>query len=137
MCGLCSDAKFIRMSGSVTMPWQPTASLAHVFTLLMSALRCLVTQVPPCSVPVCRCTVLMYLLAILYHTSIAPTARVASLRWWRRLPAIASNVAGMIGTEVGMSVQNAAVKVQWCVSPINFLPTGCQRFPISVFFLSS
>ena len=110
--------------------------LAHVFTL-MSALRCLVTQVPPCSVPVRRYTVLTYLLAILYHSNIAPTARVSSLRWWRRLPATASNVAGMIGTEVGMSVQTAAVKVQWYVSLINSLPTGRQRFSIAVFFLSS
>jgi hypothetical protein len=42
-CRLCSNTKFMRKSGSVTMPWQPmaipAAPLAHTsFTLLMSTL---------------------------------------------------------------------------------------------------
>jgi hypothetical protein len=32
-------------------------------------------------------------------------------------------------------VQIAAMKVQWCVPPINVLPTDCQPFPVTVFFL--
>jgi hypothetical protein len=32
-------------------------------------------------------------------------------------------------------VQIAAGKVQWCVPPINVLPTDCQPFPVTVFFL--
>jgi hypothetical protein len=34
-----------------------------------------------------------------------------------------------------MSEQIAAMKVQWCVPPINVLRTGCQPFPVTVFFL--
>ncbi len=44
-------------------------------------------------------------------------------------------MVGIIGTEAGLSVQLAARKVQWCVSPIYVLPTGCQPFPNTVFFL--
>ena len=36
--------------------------------------------------------------------------------------AIVSNLVGMTGTELGLSVQIAPMKVQWCVSLINFLP---------------
>ena len=46
-----------------------------------------------------------------------------------------SNVVGMIGTEARLRVQTAAMKVQWCVSPIDVLPTGCQPFPFIVFSL--
>jgi hypothetical protein len=54
--------------------------------------------------------------------------------------ATVSNVVGMIGTvsrhtEVGLSVQIAAKKVQRYVPPINVLPTGCQPSPVTVFFL--
>jgi hypothetical protein len=45
------------------------------------------------------------------------------------------NVIGMIGTEAGLSVQAAGMKVQWCVSPISVLPTVCQSFLLVVFFL--
>jgi hypothetical protein len=46
-----------------------------------------------------------------------------------------SDIVGMIGTETGLSVQTAAMKVQWCVSPIDVLPTSRQPFPVTVFFL--
>jgi hypothetical protein len=46
-----------------------------------------------------------------------------------------SNVVGMIGTEARLRVQTAAIEVQWCVSPIDVLPTGCQPFPFIVFSL--
>ena len=49
--------------------------------------------------------------------------------------ATVSNMVGIIGTEAGLNVQLAARKVQWCVSPIYVLPTGCQPFPVTVFFL--
>jgi hypothetical protein len=40
-----------------------------------------------------------------------------------------SNVVEMIGTVTGLSVQTATMKVKWCVSLINVLPTSCNRFP--------
>jgi hypothetical protein len=46
-----------------------------------------------------------------------------------------SNVVGMIGTEAGLSVETAAIKLQWCASPINVLHTGYQPFSVIVFFL--
>jgi hypothetical protein len=46
-----------------------------------------------------------------------------------------SNLVGMVGTEAGLSVQTAAMKMQWYVSPINVLPTSCQSVTINVFFL--
>ena len=46
-----------------------------------------------------------------------------------------SNVVGMIGTEARLRVQTAAMKVQWCVSPIDVLPMGCQPSPFIVFSL--
>jgi hypothetical protein len=38
-----------------------------------------------------------------------------------------SNLVGMVGTEAGLSVQTAAMKVQWYVSPVNVLPTSCYH----------
>jgi hypothetical protein len=46
-----------------------------------------------------------------------------------------SNVIGMIGTEARLRVHTAAMKVQWCVSPIDVLPTGCQPSPFIAFSL--
>jgi hypothetical protein len=42
----------------------------------------------------------------------------------------------MIGAEASLSVQSAATKVQWCVSPIT-VSAGSQPFPVTqaVFFL--
>jgi len=45
------------------------------------------------------------------------------------------NIVGAIGTKVGLRMQASAMGVQWCVSPINVLPTRCQHFPVAVFFL--
>ena len=44
-----------------------------------------------------------------------------------------SNIVGMIGTEACLSMQTAAMKVQWCISPINILPMSCQPFPVITF----
>jgi hypothetical protein len=78
-------------------------------------------------------TVWVYLRATLNQT----TAWAASQRWWRWLAsATVSNAVGMIGTEAGLSVQTAAMKLQWCVSPTNILPTGCQPFPVTVLSIS-
>jgi hypothetical protein len=52
----------------------------------------------------------------------------------RAASAMVSNVVGMIGTEAGLNGQTATMKVQWCVSPIDVLPTSCQPFPVTVFF---
>jgi hypothetical protein len=46
-----------------------------------------------------------------------------------------SDLVGMVGTEAGLSVQIAAMKVQWYVFPINVLSTSYQPFTITVFFL--
>jgi hypothetical protein len=43
------------------------------------------------------------------------------------------NVVGMISTEVGLSMQTAPMKMQWCVSPTNIMPTSCQLFISSSF----
>jgi hypothetical protein len=40
-----------------------------------------------------------------------------------------SNVVGMFGTKAGLSLQIAIMRVYWCVSPFNVLPTCCQPFP--------
>ena len=45
------------------------------------------------------------------------------------------NIVGAIGTEVRLRMQASAMEVQWCVSPINVLPTRCQPFPVAVFLL--
>ena len=50
---------------------------------------------------------------------------------------VETNVIGMIGTEARLRVQTAAMKVQWCVSPIDVLPTSCQPFPVIIIFLST
>jgi len=49
--------------------------------------------------------------------------------------ATVSNFVGMISTEAGLSVQTAARKVQWCVSPTDIPPTGCQPFAVTVLFI--
>jgi hypothetical protein len=39
-----------------------------------------------------------------------------------------SNIVGMFGTEACLSVQTAAMKVQWCVSPITVSPDRLPTF---------
>ena len=53
----------------------------------------------------------------LNRTFVATTAWTAARRWWRRLP-VSTDVE-----MIGLSVQTAAMKLQWCVSPIDVLPT--------------
>jgi len=107
-----------------------SASSARVFTLLISALKCLVTSRPT----------LLGVFAQMRGVGIPAIDTQSHLHSHHGLDSITemvatdasatvSNVVGMIGTEAGLSVQIAARKVQWCVSPINVLQTGCQLFP--------
>jgi hypothetical protein len=48
-----------------------------------------------------------------------------------------SNVVVMIGTEARLKVQTTAMKVQWCVSLIDVLPTSCQPYPVIIILLST
>jgi hypothetical protein len=139
-CRLCSDAEFMRSvwqryDALATNGDTGSASSARVFLLLISPSSAWSPHVPPCSASLRRCTVWVYLRATLNRTLMATTACTASRRWWRRTSATVLNVVGMIGTEAGHGVETAAMKVQWCVSLINVLPTDCQPFPVIGFFL--
>jgi hypothetical protein len=113
-----------------------SASSARVFTLLISALKRLVTSCPVLlgvsvqmhGVGVPASDSQSYLHS---HHSLDSVAEMVA----RAASATVSNVVGMIGTEAGLSGQTATMKVQWCVSPIDVLPTSCQPFPVTVFFL--
>ena len=82
------------------------ASSAHGLTLI-SAHNNLVTSRYACS-------------ASLGHHSSGSVAEMVVTA----VSATMLNIVGMIGTEPRLSVQTAAMKVQWCVSPINVLLTG-------------
>jgi protein MON2 len=128
---LCSDAEFMR---SV---WQrydalandgdaSNASCPRVFTLLISALKRLVTSRPS----------LLGISAQMHGVGVPASDSLTHLHSHHSLDTVAemvataasatvSNVVGMIGTEAGLSVQTAAMKVQWCVSLANVPPAGC------------
>ena len=126
MCRLCGDADFIRSI------WQrydalavggdtSSASGTRIFTILISALKRLVTSRPS----------LLGVSAQMQGVGIHPSDSLPhghghSLDSVAGMVATAasatvSNVVGMIGTEAGLSVQSAAMKVQWCVLPAGFL----------------
>ena len=102
------------------------ASGARVFTLLISALKCLVTSRPALlgfssqmhGVGEHANDSRSHLIATNSLNSITEMVSTAA-------SATVSNVVGMIGTEAGLSVQTAVMEVQWCVSPIDVLPTSC------------
>jgi hypothetical protein len=60
------------------------------------------------------------------HTFIASTAWKASRSDGDGGDSRQRDCVGIIGTDASLSGQSAAIKVQWCVSPINVLSTGCQ-----------
>jgi hypothetical protein len=93
-----------------------SASGARVFTLFVSTLQRLVTSRPS----------LLGVSAQMQGVGV-PTSDSLSYSHSHSLDSVAemvataasatvSNVVGMIGTEAGLSVQSAAMKVQWCVS---------------------
>ena len=90
-CRLCSDAEFMhgvwkRYDALAANGDTGSASSARVFTLLISALKRLVTSRPVLLGVSVRCTVWVYLRATLNRTFIATTAWTASRRWSRGLP---------------------------------------------------
>ena len=93
------------------------ASSARVFSLLISALKRLVTSRPT----------LLGISAQMHGVGIPVSDSQSHLHSPHSLDSVAemvataasatvSNVVGMIGTEAGLSVQTATMKVQWCVS---------------------
>ena len=142
-CRLCSDAEFIR---SVWQRYDAlasdgdtgNASGARVFTLLISALKRLVTSRP----------VMLGVSAQMHGVGVPASDSQSHLHSPHSLDSVAemvataasatvSNVVGMIGTEAGLSVETAAMKVQWCVSSINVLPTSSQPFPLTILIFVS
>lgn len=112
------------------------ASGARVFTLLISALKRLVTSRP----------VMLGVSAQMHGVGVPASDSQSHIHSPHSLDSVAemvataasatvSNVVGMIGTEAGLSVETAAMKVQWCVSSTNVLPTSFQTFPVAVLFL--
>jgi hypothetical protein len=113
-----------------------SGSCPRVFTLLISALKRLVTSRPS----------LLGISAQMHGVGVPASDSQAHLHSHHSLDTVAemvataasatvSNVVGMIGTEAGLSVQTAAMKVQWCVSPVNVSQAGCQLVSVVVFFL--
>ena len=110
-------------------------SSARVFTLLISALKRLVTSRP----------VLLGVSAQMHGVGVPASDSQSHLHSHHSLDSVAemmataasatvSNVVGMIGTEAGLSVQTATMKVQWCVSPTDPPPIRGQPFPVTVLF---
>jgi len=125
---LCGDAEFMRSiwqryDASAIDGDTSSASGARVFTLFISTLQRLVTSRPS----------LLGVSAQMQGVGVPPSDSLSyshshSLDSVAGMVATASatvsNVVGMIGTEAGLSVQTAAMKVQWCVpsSADFFLP---------------
>jgi hypothetical protein len=108
-----------RYDALVTDGESGTAEGAPVFTVFVSALQRLVTSRPA----------LLGVSAQMQGVGVPPSDSLPyshshSLDSVAEMVATAasatvSNVVGMIGTEAGLSVQTAAMKVQWCVHPPN------------------
>src|SRR6267154_216096 len=122
------------------MPWQPTVTPAAPLARASSPSPGLPSSAWSPHVPSCSASAQMHSLGVpasdsqlhLHsHHSLSSVAEMVATA----VSAMMSDIVGMIGTEVGLSVQTAAMEVQWCVSPINLLPTGCQPLPVIVFFL--
>jgi hypothetical protein len=106
------------------------ASCPRIFTLLISALKRLVTSRPS----------LLGISAQMHGVGVPASDSQPHLHGHHSLDSVAemvataasatvSNVVGMMGTEAGLSVQTAAMKVQWCVSPVNVLQVGANLCP--------
>ena len=122
VCRLCGDAEYLRSlwqryDAVVTDSDTGAASGARVFTLFISTLQRLVTSRPSLlgvsvqmqGVGVPPSDSLSYSHSHSLDSVAEMVATAAS--------ATVSNVVGMIGTEAGLSLQSATMKVQWCVYP--------------------
>jgi hypothetical protein len=94
------------------------ASGARIFALLISALQRLVTSRPA----------LLGVSAQMHGMGVHASDSLPHIHSHHSLDSVAgmvataasatvSNVVGMMGTEAGLSVQSATMKVQWCVHP--------------------
>ena len=119
-CSLCSDAEFMR---GVWQSYDASAGeveaggsgSARVFTLLISSLKRLVTSRPALlGVSTQMQGVGVPVNDTLPHSSSHSLDSVAGMVA-TAASATVSNVVGMMGTEAGLSVQSAAMKVQWWV----------------------
>lgn len=128
-CSLCSDAEFMRRiwqsyDASVGDVDTGGSSSARVFTLLISALKRLVTSRPALlGVSTQMQGVGVPANDMLPHSSSHGLDSVAGMVA-TAASATVSNVVGMMGTEAGLSVQSAAMKVQWYAlrNHANYMP---------------
>jgi hypothetical protein len=117
-CSLCSDAGFMRRiweshDASAGEVETGGSGSARVFTLLISSLKRLVTSRPALlGVSVQMQGVGVPANDTLPHSSSHSLDSVAGMVA-TAASATVSNVVGMMGTEAGLSVQSAAMKVQW------------------------
>ena len=119
---LCGDAEFMRSiwqryDASATDSDTGITSGACVFTLFVATLHRLVTSRPS----LLGVSAQMQVVGVPASDSL-PYSHSHSLDTVAEMVATAasatvSNVVGMMGTEAGLSVQSAAMKVQWCVLP--------------------
>jgi hypothetical protein len=120
-CSLCSDAEFMRSvwqryDATVADSDTSSAGGAPIFMHLISALKRLVTSRPSLlgvsaqmqGVGISASDTLPHH----SHSLDSVAGMVATAA-----SATVSNVVGMMGAEAGLSVQTAAMKVQWCVLP--------------------
>ncbi|KAF8267460.1 hypothetical protein EI94DRAFT_1730637 [Lactarius quietus] len=122
MRGLCSDAEFMRRvwenyDASVSEVDNGGSGSARVFTLLISALKRLVTSRPA----LLGVSTQMHGVGVPTHDTLPHSSHsldsVAGMVA-TAASATVSNVVGMIGTEAGLSVQSAAMKVQ-CIDQLD------------------
>ena len=119
---LCGDAEFMRSIwqryiASATNSNTGITSGACVFTLFVATLQCLITSRPSLlsvsaqmqgvGVPTSDSLLYSHSHSLDSIAEMVVTAASATM----------SNVMGMVGTEAGLSVQSAAMKVQWCILP--------------------
>ena len=129
---LCSDAEYMR---SVWMNYDASvgdvdtggSGSARVFTLLISALKRLVTSRPALlGISTQMQGVGVPMNDTLPHPSSHSLDSVAEMVA-TAASATMSNVVGMIGAEAGLSVQSAAMKVQWCAFAILLVVNHAER----------
>ena len=118
-CGLCSDAKF------VCSVWQRydalttdgAAPLAHVsLPSLYLPSSAWSPHAPSYTASLRRCGVGVPESDSQSHLYSHHSSDCIAEMVMRAASATVSNIVGMIGTEAGLGVQTARMKVQWCVS---------------------
>jgi hypothetical protein len=119
------------VSGSATMPWQPTvapvAPLARASSppMITSTFRLLVTSRPT----------LLGVSAQMHGVSVPASDPQSHLHSHHssdgiaEIATMAASGTGMIGTGAALSVKTAAIKVQWCVSRSTFCRQAANVSP--------